>query len=112
MAERGASENTRAAYERDLTDFTDWLAKQGQSLIAAESGDIRDFLSALAERGLARSSAARKLDFTSVLQVSARRRLPRRRPDSCHRQPAQPKKPPKGPERSRGRPPADGGAAL
>ena len=26
MAERGASENTRAAYERDLTDFTVWLA--------------------------------------------------------------------------------------
>ena len=61
MAERGASENTGAAYERDLTDFTDWLTKQGRSLIAAESGDIRDFLSALAERGLTRSSAARKL---------------------------------------------------
>ena len=61
MAERGASENTRAAYQRDLTDFTDWLATQGRSLIAAESGDIRDFLSALAEQGLARSSAARKL---------------------------------------------------
>ena len=61
MAERGASENTRAAYERDLTDFTDWLAKKGRSLIVAESGDIRDFLSALVERGLARSSTARKL---------------------------------------------------
>ena len=61
MAERGASENTRAAYERDLTDFTDWLAKKRRSLIAAESSDIRDFLSALVERGLARSSAARKL---------------------------------------------------
>ena len=61
MAERGASENTRSAYERDITDFTDWLAKQGRSLVTAESCDIRDFLAALAERGLARSSAARKL---------------------------------------------------
>jgi integrase/recombinase XerD len=60
-AERGASENTRAAYERDLTDFLGWLRQRGKTETEAASADIRDFLSALAARGLAPSSSARKL---------------------------------------------------
>lgn len=59
--ERGASENTCLAYQRDLEDFTGWLAKRPHSVIEADSTDIRDFLSALARRGLAPSSSARKL---------------------------------------------------
>lgn len=60
-AERGASENTRAAYERDLGEFSGWLVLRDRTLTTAASDDIRDFLSHLATRGLARSSAARKL---------------------------------------------------
>ena len=60
-AERGASENTCQAYERDIADFTEWLSQRGRGVEAASSDDIRDFLSALANRGLAASSSARKL---------------------------------------------------
>ena len=60
-AERGASENTCQAYERDIADFTGWLSQRGRGVEAATSDDIRDFLSALANRGLAASSSARKL---------------------------------------------------
>ena len=60
-AERGASENTCQAYERDIADFTGWLSQRGRGVEAATSDDIRDFLSALANRSLAASSSARKL---------------------------------------------------
>jgi len=60
-AERGASKNTCLAYQRDLEDFTRWLAKRPHSVAEADSADIRDFLTALARRGLAPSSSARKL---------------------------------------------------
>jgi len=60
-AERGASENTCQAYQRDIADFTGWLSRRGRGVEAATSDDIRDFLSALADRGLAASSSARKL---------------------------------------------------
>ncbi len=60
-AERGASENTCQAYERDIADFTGWLSLRGRGIEAATSDDIRDFLSALANHGLAASSSARKL---------------------------------------------------
>ena len=60
-AERGASENTCLAYQRDLQDFTGWLAKRPHDVTDADSADIRDFLTALARRGLAPSSSARKL---------------------------------------------------
>ena len=60
-AERGASENTCQAYERDIADFTGWQSQRGRGVEAATSDDIRDFLSALANRGLAASSSARKL---------------------------------------------------
>ncbi len=61
MAERGASENTRAAYKRDLVDFAEWQTARNKSINAATSSDIRNYLSALAARRLARSSAARKI---------------------------------------------------
>ncbi|MGB0552360.1 MAG: site-specific tyrosine recombinase XerD [Alphaproteobacteria bacterium] len=60
-AERGTSENTCLAYQRDLQDFTEWLAKRPHDVTEADSADIRDFLTALARRGLAPSSSARKL---------------------------------------------------
>jgi site-specific recombinase XerC len=60
-AERGASNNTCQAYRRDLADFTGWMNQQGLSVEAATSHDIRNFLSALADRQLAASSSARNL---------------------------------------------------
>ena len=61
LAERGAAKNSIAAYGRDLEDYLEFLA--GRQLTPATSGsdDVRDYLVSLEERGLARSSASRKL---------------------------------------------------
>lgn len=56
-AERGASRNTLAAYRRDLEAYAQGVA----DLRGAGPEDIRRHLAILAEMGLARSSAARKL---------------------------------------------------
>lgn len=56
-AERGASPNTLAAYRRDLEAYAEGVP----DLKGAGPDDIRRHLAALEERGLARSSAARKL---------------------------------------------------
>ena len=58
-AERGASENTCLAYQRDLQDFTGWLTKRPHDVTEADSADIRDFLTALARRGLAELALGR-----------------------------------------------------
>ncbi|WP_290545049.1 site-specific tyrosine recombinase XerD [Aestuariivirga sp.] len=56
-AERGASQNTLAAYRRDLAAYAGGIA----DLKAAGPDDIRRHLEMLESLGLARSSAARKL---------------------------------------------------
>ena len=56
-AERGASQNTLAAYRRDLEVYAEGVA----DLKGAGPDDIRRHLEALEAQGLARSSAARKL---------------------------------------------------
>ncbi|MDQ6867925.1 MAG: site-specific tyrosine recombinase XerD [Pseudomonadota bacterium] len=60
-AERGASKNTLDAYARDLADFAAELARAGKAPQNAATGDIRAYLSKVAERGLKPSSSARKL---------------------------------------------------
>ena len=57
-AERGASDNTLAAYRRDLEDASAFL---GGRLADAGTDDIRAFLDAVARRGFASTSQARKL---------------------------------------------------
>lgn len=59
--ERGASAHTLDAYGRDLADYLEFL--NGKSLGADSAGTehIRAYLAALAERGLAATSVARKL---------------------------------------------------
>lgn len=57
-AERGASDNTLAAYRRDLEEADIFLAG---SLAQAQSNDLRAFLDDVARRGFAASSQARKL---------------------------------------------------
>lgn len=60
-AERGAAENTLAAYRRDLDDVTGFLQRHGASLKTAGQDHIARYMTALAEDGLAPSSRARRL---------------------------------------------------
>ncbi|RIK87867.1 MAG: recombinase XerD [Hyphomicrobiales bacterium] len=57
-AERGASDNTLAAYRRDLEDASAFL---GGRLAQADAGDVRAFLDDISRRGFAPASQARKL---------------------------------------------------
>ncbi len=60
-AERGAALNTLDAYRRDLEDLTDFLSHQKCNFEQANSDHLRAFLADLSDRGIAASSAARKL---------------------------------------------------
>jgi integrase/recombinase XerD len=60
-AERGAAKNTLDAYERDLDDYTGFLASQGRDPLSAGAADLRAWLSDIAARGLKASSQARRL---------------------------------------------------
>jgi integrase/recombinase XerD len=60
-AERGAQQNTLAAYRRDLDDFTDHLAGAGGSVAHAATADLRDYLRDLARRGMSAATVARRL---------------------------------------------------
>jgi integrase/recombinase XerD len=60
-AEQGAGDNTVDAYRRDLTDFSEFLARSGQGFISAETQGLRDYLADLDGRGFKSSSVARRL---------------------------------------------------
>src|SRR3981081_1532459 len=60
-AEQGAGDNTLQAYRRDLTDFSEFLARSGQGFAAAETQGLRDYLADLDGRGFKSSSVARRL---------------------------------------------------
>ena len=60
-AERGAAANTLAAYQRDLDDFLGVAKARGRDALSAGPDDITSYLEAMAKRGLAASSRARKL---------------------------------------------------
>ena len=60
-AERGADENTLAAYGRDLADFADYLAGMGRPIAAAATEDVRRYLGHLSKRGLRPATVARRL---------------------------------------------------
>ncbi len=60
-AERGASQNTLAAYGRDLEDYGAFLGNRNGSLQDSQPGHIRDYLAQMEANGMARSTAARKL---------------------------------------------------
>jgi integrase/recombinase XerD len=60
-AEQGAGNNTLDAYRRDLTDFSGFLAAQGQAFAGAETQVLRDYLADLDIRGFKSSSVARRL---------------------------------------------------
>ncbi|MBN9886578.1 site-specific tyrosine recombinase XerD [Salipiger abyssi] len=66
-AERGAADNTTAAYARDLADFSGWLAARGQGLDTAQRHDVEDYLVHCEAQGLAVSTRARRL--SSIKQL-------------------------------------------
>ena len=66
-AERGAGENTLAAYRNDLADLAAHLRAAGTSVGKAGTDDLRGFLKSLDDRGFAASSLARRLSATRQL---------------------------------------------
>jgi integrase/recombinase XerD len=66
-AERGAGENTLAAYRNDLADLTAHLRAAGRTIAGADTDDLRGFLKGLAERGFKASSLARRLSAVRQL---------------------------------------------
>jgi integrase/recombinase XerD len=60
-AERGAGDNTLAAYRRDLEDFSDNLKSARRSIAKANTDDLRAYLGALSRRGLRVATVARRL---------------------------------------------------
>ena len=58
-AERGGAKNSLAAYARDLTDLSAYLAGTKRRLVEASSGELRSYLASLGSRGLAAASVAR-----------------------------------------------------
>lgn len=60
-AERGASDNTLAAYRRDLDDAAEFAAARGIDLTEATPADIRAYIEEIGRRGFAGTSQARRL---------------------------------------------------
>jgi integrase/recombinase XerD len=60
-AERGGAENTLSAYRRDLSDYRDFLAARGRSILEATPQDARAHLAALAALGFKETTTARHL---------------------------------------------------
>jgi integrase/recombinase XerD len=66
-AERGATENTLAAYRRDLEDFSAYVAGKRSTLASAATEDVRTYLQSLTKRGFAAASVARRLSAVRQL---------------------------------------------
>ena len=60
-AEQGAGDNTLQAYHRDLTDFSEFLGRAGQTFVTSDTQKLRDYLADLDTRGFKSSSVARRL---------------------------------------------------
>jgi integrase/recombinase XerD len=66
-AERGAGENTLAAYRNDLDDLSAHLRAAKRALVDASTDDLREFIASLDERGFKASSLARRLSAVRQL---------------------------------------------
>ncbi len=60
-AERGAANNSVAAYKRDLESYLEFLKSRQVNALNAKTDDIRDFQAEGERLGLARATAARRL---------------------------------------------------
>lgn len=60
-AERGAAENTLAAYRRDLEDASGYLAGRGSGLAKADTDSVRNYIQSISAQGFAATSQARRL---------------------------------------------------
>lgn len=60
-AERGAARNTQDAYRRDLSDYIGYLAQLKLEPSVATTDILRDYLGALAARGLSDATLARRI---------------------------------------------------
>jgi len=60
-AERGAAENTLAAYRRDLEAFAAFLEPRRTRLTGASAADLRAFFAAMTQAGMSARTAARRL---------------------------------------------------
>jgi len=60
-SERGAGDNTLAAYRNDLADLTAHLRAGHRGIANAVTDDLRGFIASLAERGFKPASVARRL---------------------------------------------------
>jgi integrase/recombinase XerD len=60
-AERGAAENTLAAYRRDLEDASGFLSQRGAGLFAADTEQVRSYIQNISAQGFAATSQARRL---------------------------------------------------
>jgi len=61
LTTRGASPHTLRAYGKDLEELAEWATRRGLEPGTLAYRDLRSYASVLSERGLARSSVARKL---------------------------------------------------
>ena len=66
-AERGAGENTLAAYRNDLEDLSAQLRARKRAIADATTDDLRRFIASLDERGFKASSLARRLSAVRQL---------------------------------------------
>src|SRR3984893_15076791 len=60
-ANQAPGPNTLDGYRRDLTDFSEYLARSGQDFAGAETQALRDYLADLDTRGFKSTSVARRL---------------------------------------------------
>jgi integrase/recombinase XerD len=66
-AERGAGENTLAAYRNDLEDLSAHLRASRSAIANATTDNLRKFIASLADRGFKSSSLARRLSAVRQL---------------------------------------------
>ena len=66
-AERGAGDNTLAAYRNDLEDLSAHLRASRSTIANATTDNLRKFIASLAERGFKPSSLARRLSAVRQL---------------------------------------------
>lgn len=57
--ERGLSDNTLSGYRRDLSQYQEWLAVRGSSILRADRADLQTYLGACLVKGQSQRSTAR-----------------------------------------------------